>query len=194
MNAGRGFTMYPRERLVFLVTASCLALACADEPQRSDASGDAPAADGYADRTGSAPRNACELLTAEEVTAVHGEPVEARAGEEDDPDQSSCVYAVPGSEWEVMWLTVTWRGGKQEWNTQQAGRAIGTRMMSAQSEAVDSLTRPDPLSGIGDDAYYGGILPSLVLKGDVLLEFMMPLLQDDRENFPVLARTAVSRL
>ena len=186
--------MYTRETVPFLVMASCLALACADEPRRADASADAPAAEGSGDQNGSAPRNACELLTAEEVMAVHGEPVEARTGEEDDPDQSSCVYAVPGSEWEVMWLTVTWRGGREGWNTQQAGRAIGTRMMSAEGEAVDSLTRPDPLAGIGDDAYYGGILPSLVLKGDVLLEFMMPLLRDDRENFPALARTAVSRL
>jgi hypothetical protein len=186
--------MDTRERFTVLVMASCLLFACADEPQRSNASDDTPSPEGSAAQTASAPRNACELLTAEEVTAVHGEPVDARAGEENDPDQSSCVYAVPGSEWEVMWLTVTWRGGIEEWNTQQTGRAIGTRMMSPEGVAVDSLTRPDTLSGIGDVAYYGGILPSLVLKGDVLIEFMMPLLRDDRENFPALARSAVSRL
>jgi hypothetical protein len=186
--------MNRREKYLFPVMASCLVFGCADAPQRSDASADTPSPEESAGQTASATRNACELLTAEEVTAVHGEPVDARAGEENDPDQSSCVYALRGSEWEVMWLTVTWRGGRDEWDTQQAGRAIGTRMMSPEGAVVDSLTRPDPLSAIGDDAYYGGILPSLVLKGDVLLEFMMPLLRDDRENFPTLARTAVSRL
>jgi len=183
------------ERLPSLLMVGCLVLACADGADRgSESASDAPAVEAPTARTGSAARDACELLTAEEVTAVHGEPVEARPGDDEGPDRSSCVYAVPGSDWDVMWLTVSWRGGRQEWDTQQAGRAIGTRMMSPEGEAVDSLTRPDPLSGIGDTAYYGGMLPSLVLKGDVLLEFMMPLLQDDREHFPVLARKAVSRL
>jgi hypothetical protein len=60
-------------------------------------------------------------------------------------------------------------------------------------EAAD-ITRPDPLAGIGDAAYYGGILPSLVLEDDVLIEVMMPLLENDREHSPELARKAVSRL
>ncbi len=157
---------------------------------RSGAAGDASVTQAAGTRP-----HACELLTAEEVAAVHGAAVVAAPGDDDGPYRSSCLYSPPGStEWQVMWLTVHWRGGREEWETQQGGRAIGTRMMSVEGHDVDSITRPDPLAGIGDAAYYGGILPSLVLEGDVLLEFMMPLLRNDREHFPELAKKAVSRL
>jgi hypothetical protein len=52
----------------------------------------------------------------------------------------------------------------------------------------------DPLAGIGHGAHYGDLLPSLVLKGDTLLEFQIAMLNNSCENFPVLARRALSRL
>jgi len=176
-----------------LLAVCCLCIGCAGDGERTDSASDSLAVEESGDPAGAA-RHPCELLTAEEVAAVHGGPVEARRGDDDEAYRSTCIYAPRGSEWEVMWLTVHWRGGREEWDTQQTGRAIGTRMMSTEGEDVDSITQPDPLAGIGDAAYYGGILPSLVLKGDVLLEFMMPLLRDDRQHFPVLAQKAVSRL
>jgi hypothetical protein len=178
-----------------LLAVCCLASGCAaDEDGAASVPGDLAVADGPAAETGAAKRDACELLTAADVAAVHGAPVVARP-EDEGPHRSSCLFSPPGTEeWQVIWLTVHWRGGREEWDIQQAGRGIAVDMMSTEEVDVDSITRPDPLAGIGDAAYYGGILPSLVLDGDVLLEFQMPLLQNDREHFPALARLALSRL
>jgi hypothetical protein len=120
-------------------------------------------------------RDACELIPADEVAAVLGEPVEARRETLEKPDESVCAYGPPGG-WSVLYVTAYWRGGREEWEARQAALGSGR------------------VSGIGDAAHYGGILPSLVLSGDVLLEFAMPLLPDEEVNFPILARAAVSRL
>lgn len=121
-------------------------------------------------------RDACELIPADEVAALLGEPVQARREILERPDESVCAYA-PAGGWSVLYVTAYWRGGREEWEARQA--ALGSGRL---------------LSGIGDAAHYGGILPSLVLSGDVLLEFAMPLLPDEEVNFPILALTAVSRL
>lgn len=121
-------------------------------------------------------RDACELIPPNEVAALVGEAVQARREVLERPDEAVCAYA-PAGGWSVLYVTAYWRGGRKEWETRQLARGAG-----------------QPVSGIGDAAHYGGILPSLVLSGDVLLEFAMPLLPDEETNFPILARAAVSRL
>jgi hypothetical protein len=121
-------------------------------------------------------RDACELIPAAEVAELLGEPVQARREILERPDESVCAYG-PAGGWSVLYVTAYWRGGRAEWEARQATHGAGR-----------------PLSGIGDAAHYGGILPSLVLSGDVLLEFAMPLLPDEEASFPILARAAVSRL
>jgi hypothetical protein len=121
-------------------------------------------------------RDACELIPADELAALIGEPVRARREVLERPDESVCAYAPEGG-WSVLYVTAYWRGGRMQWETRESARAAG-----------------ESITGIGEAALYGGILPSLVLNGDVLLEFAMPLLPDERRNFPILAGLAVSRL
>lgn len=121
-------------------------------------------------------RDACELIPADELATMIGQPMLARREVLERPDESVCAYA-PAGGWSVLYVTAYWRGGRKEWEARELARGSG-----------------QALSGIGDAAHYGGILPSLVLSGDVLLEFAMPLLPDEETNFPILARVAVSRL
>lgn len=136
-------------------------------------------------------RDACEIITAEDIAAIEGEPIQAKA--EARPGETRCTYGAPGRE-PVLYLVIHWEDGKEEWEIQGTGRALGARMMQDPEVNVDSIIAGDPLSGIGDAAHYGDLMPSLVLVGNVLLEFQMTLLNDPRDNFPVLARKAVSRL
>ncbi|HEX6052779.1 MAG TPA: hypothetical protein VFZ21_26115 [Gemmatimonadaceae bacterium] len=175
--------------------AACLVAAgCTGSSERNDADAGAQTADGGAAKTTSSARSACDLLTAEEVEAVHGQPIVARPGDAGRPSHSTCRYVSPADEkFDLVALTVHWSGGKEEWDRQQAGRGIGVAMMRKEGMEVDSMTAPDPLAGIGDAAYYNTLLPSLVLEGDILLEFRFNL-RNARESFPVLAKKAVSRL
>jgi hypothetical protein len=137
-------------------------------------------------------RDACELVTAEDIAEIAGGPIVAWPAEPDHPDQSACLYG-PQRSMAFFALTVQWRGGKEAWNAWTGGRELGGRLMQDPDVDVD-LIGGDPVAAIGDAAHYGGLLPSLVLKGDTLLEFGISMLNNDRENFPVLAKIALSRL
>lgn len=121
-------------------------------------------------------RDACELIAADEVAALVGRPIQSRREQLERPHEAICAYGTADG-WSVLYVTAYWSGGKHEWETRQPVRGAG-----------------EALTGIGDAAHYGGILPSMVMKGDILLEFSMPLLPDEKTNFPTLARKAVSRL
>jgi hypothetical protein len=47
---------------------------------------------------------------------------------------------------------------------------------------------------LGDAAYFSDLLPSLVLKGDVLLELNMALLEDPESKFRPLAEKLLARI
>lgn len=60
--------------------------------------------------------------------------------------------------------------------------------------SLDSINKAGPVSGLGERAYFGGLLPSLVLQGDVLLEYKLAMDPDEEQNFPRLAKAALARL
>jgi len=140
-------------------------------------------------------RDACEVLTGEDASAIIGQVVEARPDLEDQgPRYSSCSY-FPSEGYAVLYLTVYWSGGEQEWETWLlATRYAKEAWDQAEKVDLDSITGAGLVSGLGDRAYFGGMLPSLVLKGDILLEFKMPLVMDEEEAFPQLALAALAKL
>jgi len=178
--------------------AAWLALAaCGGGETDSAAAGDVAAGDDAAGVAGTATvRSACEVLTGEDVSAILGQTLEARP-DPDDPDgpnHSSCGY-YPGEGYGVLYLTVYWSGGREQWEAWQTATSwAGQTWEQAEKVDLDSITGASLVSGLGDRAYFGGILPSLTLEGDVLLEFKLALVTDEARNFPLLARAALARL
>jgi len=142
-------------------------------------------------------RSACDVLTGPDVSAILGQTLEARPDPEDEgPTYSSCGYYPPEPDsYGVLYLTVYWSGGHQEWDTWQMATSIaGQTWEQVEKVSLDSINNAGPVSGLGDRAYFGGLLPSLVLKGDVLLEYKLALVTDEKINFPLLAKAALARL
>lgn len=180
--------------LLVVVAGIAVLPACAGETPGGGA-GDVDGTDTRVSIRAEAPttfRDACEIITADDVAAIENVPIDAQA-EVESHGETRCTYG-PSDGWPVMYLTIHWQGGRDLWEAWGMGRQLGARMMQDPEVNVDSIIGGDPLSGIGDAAHYGDLLPSLVLVGDVLLEFQMTLLNDARANFPVLARKAVDRL
>lgn len=153
--------------------------------------------DAATDASASEEQDACALIPAAEIAEIVGEEVVAESADDGDPTSSACNYEPPGSDFGFVYLTVTWTGGAQEWGFWQA--AIGlTDDIWQDTEGVSlddiNVDEAGAVPGLGDRAYYGGILPSLVLSGDVLMEFALPLLPDPEVHFPTLAQSALSRL
>jgi hypothetical protein len=141
-----------------------------------------------------APRSACDLVTAAEIEAMAGEPVEVRPGDAS-AFQSSCEYWGTTHQVPFLGLKVYWTGGREQWDVQASAYALASGIFR-QSEGVelDSIVKPGPVQGLGDAALFQGLLPSLVLEGDVLLEMILFYLPDAEARFRPLATLILGRL
>jgi hypothetical protein len=156
-----------------------------------DSSGEKAASAGGA-RTG-IDRNACDLLTEAEVSAVAGVPVTARETNREE-GRSDCGWFDAGNIIH-MGLVGYWTGGPQGWEIMAASRGMAKDIIqSAEGVALDSVVQAGPVSGLGDKAFFSPLFPSLVLEGDVLLEFTLALLDKPEAHFRPLATKALGRL
>jgi hypothetical protein len=165
------------------------ALACSREaPARQDA----PAA-GQPAAAAARAKTACRLFTQADLqmldpTIVMGNVVV------DEPSFSECNFEDAGG---VVLLNVKayWSGGRQQWDTWRLAQGMGEEIFRAQEGVgLDSIVKQGPVPGLGDAAYFSPLLPSLLLKGDVLVEIMMPTVRNPEARFVPLARSLLTRM
>ena len=145
-----------------------------------------------------AEHHVCRLLKPDEVKALLAPTIVLANVIEEGPVRSVCQYEDDHSP--VFILTVYWKGGKDQWNASTAALKAGDKMLAgSEGVGVDSLAKAavvkaGPVKGLGDAAYFSDLLPSLVLKGDVLLELNMALLKDPESKFRPLVEKLLSRI
>ena len=151
-------------------------------------------------------RNACDLLTIEEASAVVGVPVTAKEiSDADGTDQeatatnrlrerSACWWQGPDGQPQLM-VKGYWTAGRQSWEINAAARGMATSMIQRQEGvALESVVKAGPVAGLGDKAFFSPLLPSLVLKDDIMLEIMMPIHPNPETQFRPLVTKMLSRL
>jgi hypothetical protein len=74
---------------------------------------------------------------------------------------------------------------------QGLGNAV---MKQAEGVAIDSVVKQGVVAGIGDQAYFSELLPSLVLKGDVLFELKLALVPEAGAKFAGLAKKLIAKV
>ncbi len=145
-----------------------------------------------------AEHHVCRLLKPDEVKVLLAPTIVLANVIEEGPVRSVCQYEDDQSP--VFILTVYWTGGKDQWNASTAAMKAGDKMLAgAEGVGIDSLAKAGvvkagPVKGLGDAAYFSDLLPSLVLKGDVLLELNMALLKDPASKFRPLVEKLLSRI
>jgi hypothetical protein len=138
------------------------------------------------------------LLKPDEVKALLEPTIVLANVIEDGPERSICQYEDDDSP--VFVLTVYWKGGKNQWNASTAALKAGDKMLAgSEGVGIDSLAKAGvvkagPVQGLGDAAYFSDLLPSLVLKGDVLLELNMALLKKPESKFRPLVEKLLARI
>jgi len=138
--------------------------------------------------------NACHLLTHEEVSDLVGEKIVMS-------DQSDAGETWSTCEWQdengvpLFMLTAYWADGKDQWDAWRAAQGLGNEIFE-QSEGVrfDDVVEQGPVAGIGDGAYFSELLPSLVLKGDVLFEMNLFFVQSAETRFASLAQKLLATI
>ena len=138
-------------------------------------------------------RNACDLLTLAEVAAAVGSPVTAKETNHE-PGRSDCMWSSADS-LIGMQLVAYWTGGKEGWEILGVSHGMAKDIIQqAEGVALDSIVKSGPVAGLGDKAFFSPLLPSLVLKDNVLLEFTLSPLDNPAAHFRPLATKALSRL
>ena len=169
-----------------VVLASCRG----DAPETSSAGGAARTAPTKA----AADRNACHLLTHDEVSEIAGRKVVMA-------DQSEAGDTFSTCDWEdeagvsAFSLTVYWSGGKEQWETWRLAQGLGdAALKSAEGPSGSEVVKQGPVPGIGDAAYFSAVLPSLVLKGDTLFEIKFSLAPKAEAKFAPLAARLLAKV
>jgi hypothetical protein len=193
-----------------LATALGCALAaagCTNEDRESGSPGGngEQAATSSSQRTG-ADRNACDLLTVEEVGDVAGVPVMARemSSASGPPKPATETNRVRGRS-DCQWVDSKgqprlivvgyWTSGKEAWEIMGASHRMTRGIIEKQEDVVlDSVVKAGPVSGLGDKAFFSPILESLVLKDDILLQIATSLLPNPETQFRPLVARMLSRL
>lgn len=137
----------------------------------------------------------CRLLKPDEVKALLGPTIVLANVIEEGPERSVCQYE--DAKAPVFILTVYRKGGKNQWNASTAALKAGDQMLAgSEGVGIDSLgvVKAGPVQGLGDAAYFSDLLPSLVLKGDVLLELNMALMKDPERTFRPLVEKLLARI
>lgn len=139
-------------------------------------------------------QNACHLLTREEVSALVEEKIVMSDQTDAGETWSTCEWEGESVTARFM-LTVYWANGKQEWETWRAAQGFSEQVLK-QAEGVSpgDVVKQGPVAGIGDAAYFSELLPSLVLKGDVLFEMNLFFAPRAETKFASLARKLLAKI
>lgn len=139
-------------------------------------------------------RNACHLLSHEEVSALVEQPITMADQTEAGDDYSTCDWETADGNF-AFGITAYWSGGKAQWDAWRAAQGLGEEAFQrTEGVSIDSLAGQGPVPGLGDAAYFSELLPSLVLKGDVLLELKLVLAPRAGTKFKPLATMLLARL
>jgi hypothetical protein len=141
-----------------------------------------------------ADRNACHLLTHEEVSEIAGRKVVMADQIEAGDTFSTCDWEEEAGV-SAFSLTVYWSGGKEQWETWRLAQGLGdAALKSAEGASGSDVVKQGLVPGIGDAAYFSPVLPSLVLKGDTLLEIKFSLAPKADAKFAPLAAKLLAKV
>jgi hypothetical protein len=139
-------------------------------------------------------QNACHLLTHEEVSALVERAMTMADQSEAGNTWSTCNWEDANGTF-GFGLTVYWSGGTQQWETWRTAQGLGEQALrAAEGVSIDSVVSQGLVSGIGNAAYFSELLPSLVLKGDVLFEMNLALAPGAAAKFAGLAGKLLAKL
>ena len=158
------------------------------------AAGTTPA--GKAQAAASQPRrNACALADRAQLEAIAKRKLDMLNNVEAD-DLMVCELSDAADNTLLVAVTVHWQGGKELARANAAAMSMAKQMLNQDDVDIEELTGSEKVRGLADKAFYSDLMPSWVLKGDVLIEIISPRFGHDQTKaaFLSVARSALSRL
>ena len=179
--------------IAITLLGTCIAAACGGEA-RTDAEATASDSARAAQGAATTERNACRLMTHEEVSALVGRRVTMADQMEAEPGYSKCKWDDSTGTVAFM-VSAYWTGGKRQFDIWREARGLGNELfVKTEGVSTDSLVKQGPVRGVGDAAFFSDMFPSLLLKGDTMLELMMNLVPNAEAKFRPLAEQLLARI
>jgi len=180
-----------------LVVAIAFAAGCGrSAPADSSSEKPAPAGKPPAPSVSSAARKkACDLVDRAQIEVIAGRKLDMLHDIQEE-DLTVCELREPGSPTALVTVTVHWTGGKELARANQAAMSMARQMLNDDDVNIAEITGSEKVRGLADKAYYSDLMPSWVLKNDVLIEVISPLFAHEQTKavFVSVSKSALSRL
>lgn len=141
-------------------------------------------------------RNACDFVNRAEVEAIIGKAVTLLHDIQSDTETACELSDAANSKVTLVVVTVVWTGGKAEADAEKAAVAMGRSLMNEKDVDIEALTGSGAAAGLADAAYYSDVMPSWLLKGDVLIKVIAPTSPGEQTKriYLSVAKMALARL
>jgi hypothetical protein len=182
-----------RSAVAVALAAACLA-GCAPGTGETTPGQKTPASEAAVPSPG-ARKNACALFDRADIEAIAGQKLEMLHDIQAE-NKTVCELRVPGNLTVQVSVTVHWAGGKELARINQAAMSMAKQVLNDRNTDIEELTGTDKVRGLADKAFYSDVMPSWVLKYDVLIEILSPQFSPDKTKavFLAVSRKALSRL
>lgn len=140
-------------------------------------------------------KNACRLVDLAQIEAVAKQKLGMMHVIEGD-DHTVCELSELKTNQTLVSVTVYWTGGKEMARVNQAAMSMARQMLNDDDTDIEEITGSAKVRGLADKAYYSDLMPSWMLKGDVMIEIISPLFSHDQTKavFVSVSKTALARL
>ena len=178
-----------------LPAAAFLMLACGSRPADADSGVKPGAAAQPAGPQQAREQNACALVNLEEIAQIAGTKLSMLHNIED-TSESTCEIRDDASKQVVVYVKVLWKGGKEQARAEQAGLSMAKQQLNTADVDIAELTGSEKVRGLADKAFFSDVMPSWVLKGDILVQVISPTWPHDQtlRTFQAVAKSALPRL
>jgi len=140
-------------------------------------------------------QNACGLVDREDIERIAGTKISMLHNIED-TDQTTCELSDDTTNDVLVYVKVFWKGGREMVRAEQAAMGMAKQIMNTPDVDIEALTGSGQVQALADQAFYSDVMPSWVLKGDVLIQVIAPRWPHEKtaKTFNAVAKTALSRL
>lgn len=140
-------------------------------------------------------QNACALVRIEDIERIAGQKI-SMLHDIEDTDQTTCELRDATTKQVLVYVKVYWKGGRELARAEEAGMSMAKQALNTPDVDIAELTGSGKVRGLADKAFYSDVMPSWVLKGDVLVQVISPTWAHDRTlaTFNSVARSALPKL
>ena len=139
---------------------------------------------------------ACDFVDTPALEAIVGKRLSLLHNIESDELTICEISELGPGKVQPVTVAVTWKGGKKQAATEKVSMAMAKALLNDRDTDIEKITGSGSVPGLADAAFYSDVMPSWLLKGDVMVKVVAPTLSADKTKqvFLMVAKLALAKL